>query len=707
MATKPSVRPKVRSKQLEKPMGEPLEKRTIKFEDRDGIQRYYPALHIKFAHTMVWPKLWLPPMQTIAALHLNGNDLQSNNDIKKWIENINNFEDMIKTLLRLPHNQFWSTLVYEKSLQISLESYLKFAPRSHDMTTSLLTDQMKLVLKRVFHLVFKLYYRICSVVESNAHFISENTFGSLIYDNYLIDVPKIIDLSSLYVNTCYHQILTQMLSNVIRCQPRYEDDLFQSCSNFVDIFHSIEQRLGIDENQFETNDRLSYCQWTELQTIISIIVVTSDNLRVLIQTFPLMSDLYKRSSIDKTIAEFYNRVFSNLQNELKRRFELFSGNEIQIGDRIQRQLLRARSQLIATFRSIIETSFLNKFTNESINNETKLSLIDQLIEMLTMASYEKCFISDYCNVYDIDKDLEMLSSSSNLTLFKSLDKTRLDYLKSVIKNSTFRSTKAQNNTNINTTFVCNNEVDSRSNGFENYELDIELESQIQYIREIIPDLGPGFVHKCLLFYNMDNEKALNAILEDTLPPQLVSLDRNMQKIVKPESDKSKDKKPDNDNNIAKNQRQLTCNNEFVSQLPKLIENRDNIYNGDEFDIFRNKSVDLSRIHLGKKDNKITKVDDTTKDKIITLHHMALEEEQILEEMGYNDEYDDTYEDDTIDLISDKLMDELQANDDKNDTNDDNISDNNKSHSYNRNNKNREMSRNNHNYYNRKPKQNFR
>ncbi|CAG2121998.1 unnamed protein product, partial [Medioppia subpectinata] len=224
--------------------GEPLERRTIRFEDRDGIERYYPALHIKFSHAMVFVKFSPPPMKTIADSHLTGQDLANNPEIQKWFADVNNFEEMAKTLLTLPHNQFWSTLIYERSFQISLESYLGSAPRDHELYNSLITNQMKTCLKRVHNLVFRLYLRICSFFETKTNYISENTFGALLYDNYLIDFPKMIDLSVLYVNTECHQLLAQMLSTVIGCQPRFEEDLLKGCAHFKEMFNSIEQRLG-------------------------------------------------------------------------------------------------------------------------------------------------------------------------------------------------------------------------------------------------------------------------------------------------------------------------------------------------------------------------------------------------------------------------------------------------------------------------------
>jgi hypothetical protein len=54
---------------------------------------------------MVFIKYTIPPIETIADLHFNGNSAQNNDEIKKWIANVQKYEEMIKILLGLQHNQ--------------------------------------------------------------------------------------------------------------------------------------------------------------------------------------------------------------------------------------------------------------------------------------------------------------------------------------------------------------------------------------------------------------------------------------------------------------------------------------------------------------------------------------------------------------------------------------------------------------------------
>ena len=56
---------------------------------------------------------------------------------------------------------------------------------------------------------------------------------------------------------------------------------------------------------------------------------------------------------------------------------------------------------------------------------------------------------------------------------------------------------------------------------------VELASHVSQIRDMLPDVGEGFVAACLEVFDMDVERVLHNILEGTLPPPLHALDRAM------------------------------------------------------------------------------------------------------------------------------------------------------------------------------------
>lgn len=55
----------------------------------------------------------------------------------------------------------------------------------------------------------------------------------------------------------------------------------------------------------------------------------------------------------------------------------------------------------------------------------------------------------------------------------------------------------------------------------------ELESLLSSIRDLLPDLGEGFILACLEEYGYNSELVINNILEDKLSPSLDKLDKAM------------------------------------------------------------------------------------------------------------------------------------------------------------------------------------
>lgn len=58
---------------------------------------------------------------------------------------------------------------------------------------------------------------------------------------------------------------------------------------------------------------------------------------------------------------------------------------------------------------------------------------------------------------------------------------------------------------------------------------VELDSLISQVKDLLPDLGEGFILACLEEYSYNAEQVINNILEDKLVPFLDKLDRTMQR----------------------------------------------------------------------------------------------------------------------------------------------------------------------------------
>ena len=145
--------------------------------------------------------------------------------------------------------------------------------------------------------------------------------------------------------------------------------------------------------------------------------------------------------------------------------------------------------------------------------------------------------------------------------------------------------------------------------------DVELSSMISHVKDLLPDCGEGFILLCLQKMNYDVEKVINVILENSLPEELNNLDRSLSK-----SD--------------------------VMKQSNVLSSRHNIYDQDEFDIFTNAKVDLSRVQKGKTraTESMKRVFDTEKD-VESMKQLILNYDETFDD--YEDEYDDTYDEQNV------------------------------------------------------------
>jgi len=96
---------------------------------------------------------------------------------------------------------------------------------------------------------------------------------------------------------------------------------------------------------------------------------------------------------------------------------------------------------------------------------------------------------------------------------------------------------------------------------------VEMGQLVSQVRDLMPDLGDGFIQMCLKYYDNSAELVINALLEENLPPHLIEVDR---RLGPPE------------------EKLATTSLRF------------NIHDGDEFDVNTNDAIDKKKVRLGKK-----------------------------------------------------------------------------------------------------------
>jgi activating signal cointegrator complex subunit 2 len=148
-------------------------------------------------------------------------------------------------LLKLPYQKFWCQVIYDTSCQQLIDSYLRLAPRPYDDQIFKLPGDLLHAHKSIHKYIFLTCLRMSTYKESVKDFMSPAGFATLIYQNFLFDIPKILDLCVLYRE---NPILEKIVQNLFSTQTRYFDD-FKLCVR--DIIKALESTKRKLRNIFE------------------------------------------------------------------------------------------------------------------------------------------------------------------------------------------------------------------------------------------------------------------------------------------------------------------------------------------------------------------------------------------------------------------------------------------------------------------------
>lgn len=89
-------------------------------------------------------------------------------------------------------------------------------PLDHEVTSR------QMLLHRLFFLVC---LRSSTHHESSTSFIDRKVFGDILYENYVFDIPRLMDICVVYGRGGDTTLVTKMIGNVFLQQPKYNDDL--------------------------------------------------------------------------------------------------------------------------------------------------------------------------------------------------------------------------------------------------------------------------------------------------------------------------------------------------------------------------------------------------------------------------------------------------------------------------------------------------
>ncbi|XP_024623734.1 activating signal cointegrator 1 complex subunit 2 isoform X2 [Neophocaena asiaeorientalis asiaeorientalis] len=535
-------------------------------------------------------------------------------------------------------------VVFDETLQKCLDSYLHYVPRKFDEWVAPAPEVVDME-KRLHRSVFLTFLRMSTHKESKDHFISPSAFGEILYNNFLFDIPKILDLCVLF-GKGNSPLLQKMIGNIFLQQPSYYNDLDETMPTILQVFSNILQHCGLQGDgacatpqKLEERGRLtpSDMPLLELKDIVLYLCDTCTTLWAFPDIFPLACPTFQKHDFCYRLASFYEIAIPELESAIKkRRLE----DSKLLGDLWQR-LSHSRKKLLEIFHILLNQICLLPVLESSCDNIQ--GFIEEFLQIFSSLLQEKRFLRDYDVLFPVADDISLLQQASS-----ALDETRTAYILQAVE-SAWEGVDRRKATNAKDPPVAENpngvvvaaEAVSRPSSLpQNSEEEeclgaaaapgpavcgVELDSLISQVKDLLPDLGEGFILACLEHYSYDPEQVINNILEGRLAPALSQLDRGLDRQVKPD-------------------------------LTPLLSSRHNIFQNDEFDVFSRDSVDLSRVHKGRRKEESARSLLNDKREVVAQRRRYEQYSVVAEEVpvqpgedspyrsdDYEDEYDDTYD----------------------------------------------------------------
>ncbi|XP_030890710.1 activating signal cointegrator 1 complex subunit 2 isoform X3 [Leptonychotes weddellii] len=539
-------------------------------------------------------------------------------------------------------------VIFDETLQKCLDSYLRYVPRKFDEWVAPAPEVVDMQ-KRLHRSVFLTFLRMSTHKESKDHFISPSAFGEILYNNFLFDIPKILDLCVLF-GKGNSPLLQKMIGNIFTQQPSYYNDLDETMPTILQVFSNILQHCGLQGDgasatpqKLEERGRLtpSDMPLLELKDIVLYLCDACTTLWAFLDIFPLACQTFQKHDFCYRLASFYEIAIPELESAMKkRRLE----DSKLLGDLWQR-LSHSRKKLLEIFHILINQICLLPVLESSCDNIQ--GFIEEFLQIFSSLLQEKRFLRDYDTLFPVADDVSLLQQASAV-----LDETRTAYILQAVE-SAWEGVDRRKATDAkdppvaedpNGVIVLAEPVGGPSSHPENSEEEelspqcmgaaatlgppvcgVELDSLISQVKDLLPDLGEGFILACLEHYTYNPEQVINNILEERLAPALSQLDRSLDRQVKPDP-------------------------------TPLLTSRHNVFQNDEFDVFSRDSVDLSRVHKGRRKEENTRSLLNDKRDVVVQRQRYEQYRVVVEEVplqpgeglsyrgdDYEDEYDDTYD----------------------------------------------------------------
>ena len=307
----------------------------------------------------------------------------------------------------------------------------------------------------------------------------------------------------------------------------------------------------------------------------------SYSLDAFVQSYSPAAQVFNSCSMEPRLSAFYQHVLVPLVRYVARAQKESNFLSGKAAEELLSGLQLARAASVSVLRKIMEICCLAPSVEGKKASEAAGEIfLDSVNACLGEGGI---LLVDYARAHPIAEDLEAFAQAG-----VELDQTKVQYLTEGIKRLEEECRENITKTEVRKLLAqeesksaCQRSVEEAPGAQASIQHDAHIISLISQVKDLLPDLGDGFVKACLDYYNAQPEAVINSILEENLPPHLMDMDRKAT--------------------LKQANPTLTVSSPTPGHAdPSRVSISNSVFDGDEFDVNSRDSIDTSRIHKGKK-----------------------------------------------------------------------------------------------------------
>ncbi|XP_057312364.1 activating signal cointegrator 1 complex subunit 2-like [Hydractinia symbiolongicarpus] len=417
--------------------------------------------------------------------------LEDKSALSEWMERMVFLYEDLKWLLSLPVDFFWNQVTFDTSWHVCLDSFLFNSPRSYDLKNVL--ESCKTALIRISKLFLLAIKRMSLYNEDPMLCFSQEEFADIIYENYLFDAAKLLDICSIFYRpgSTVGGVVKEIIHNIFTAQPKYFDDINNAVESMIFTVSNIEDKLKICESLNASKHlKGNSVNGREAQDMMLFSFDMVNTFLSLLRVLPSVSQvMFKVKVVERLVTTCENILPCLL-------------NLIQVNRKKYKYILSEIEKSVTTLiDTIIEEGYVQNLQNKSTDVTTE-DLTTAFISMMdTIAQYPN-FLVCYCKLGKISNIFEMIEEVG------CIDMSSLKYVRGMISSSVSES---------------------------------DSSSILHQLRVLLPMKGEEYLSKCVEKYGPNVDVIVNNVLEGNMPEEKKTEVSTKKQISVPNKDVLEDK----------------------------------------------------------------------------------------------------------------------------------------------------------------------